>query len=143
MAFWLFKADPEDWSWEDQKKAGTAGTEWTGVRNYQARNFMRTMVVGELGFFYHSNSDRAIVGLVRVMARAHRDSTADNDAWECVDLCAVADVPKPVTLAMIREVPDLAAMVLVQNSRLSVQPVRDAEWTKICTMGHVKPVPHA
>jgi len=138
MAYWLFKSEPDVWSWAQQKAKGKAGEEWTGVRNYQARNNMRTMKLGEKGFFYHSNDGKAVVGIVEVCRPAHRDSTSDVDTWECVDIRALADVPKPVTLDAIKAEAALKDMVLVKNSRLSVQPVTAAEWQMICKMGGVK-----
>ncbi|HVW57897.1 MAG TPA: EVE domain-containing protein [Rhizobiaceae bacterium] len=141
MSYWLFKSEPDSWSWEKQKAKGKAGQEWDGVRNYQARNNMRAMKVGDLGFFYHSNQGMAVVGLVEVSATAHHDSTTDDPRWECVDIRAVRDVPKPVTLEAAKANPKLAKMVLVNNSRLSVQLVTEAEWKEICRMGEVDPVP--
>jgi predicted RNA-binding protein with PUA-like domain len=138
MAYWLFKSEPGSWSWEQQKAAGDAGTEWTGVRNYQARNNMRAMKIGDRGFFYHSNEGKEIVGIVEVCALAHPDSTADNPTWECVDIRAVRDVPNPVTLAAAKANPKLSAMPLVGNSRLSVQPVSEEDWGEICRMGGVE-----
>jgi predicted RNA-binding protein with PUA-like domain len=138
MAYWLFKSEPHAWSWDQQKKAGAKGTEWTGVRNYQARNNMRAMQLGNKGFFYHSNEGKEIVGIVEVATLAHKDSTADVDTWECVDIRAVADVPKPVSLDAIKLDKRLKDMVLVNNSRLSVQPVSEAEWTVICELGGVR-----
>ncbi len=135
MAYWLFKSEPSTWSWDDQKAKGDRGEEWDGVRNYQARNFMREMAVGDRGFFYHSQKDREIVGIVEVIAEAHPDSTTDDDRWECVDIKAVADMTRPVTLDEIKQDPRLSEMVLVRNSRLSVQPVSDAEWDVILELG--------
>lgn len=138
MAYWLFKSEPEVWSWEMMKARGTDGEEWTGIRNYQARNNMRLMQLGEKGFFYHSNDGREIVGIVEVAKLIHKDSTSESDAWECVDIRAVADVPKPVSLDRIKLDPALKDMVLVKNSRLSVQPVTEEEWNHICKLGGVK-----
>ncbi len=135
MAFWLFKSEPSTWSWEQQKGKGDAGEEWDGVRNYQARNFMRQMKVGDLGFFYHSQSEKAVVGIVEVCAEAHQDSTTEDDRWECVDIKAVCDVIKPVNLDQIKQDPRLADMVLVKNSRLSVQPVTELEWAIVLELG--------
>lgn len=135
MAYWLFKSEPGAWSWDDQKAKGDEGQEWDGVRNYQARNNMREMKIGDRGFFYHSVKETSVVGIVEVCALAHPDSTTDDERWECVDIRAVEDVPNPVTLADIRVNPKLADMVLVNNSRLSVQPVTAAEWKEICRMG--------
>lgn len=138
MAHWLFKSEPDTWSWDQQKKKGAKGEEWTGVRNYQARNNMRAMKLGDQGFFYHSGEGKEIVGIVEVVKLAHKDSTAEQDAWDCVDIKAVKDVPKPVTLDDIKADKRLAKMVLVNNSRLSVQPVADEEWKIICELGGVK-----
>lgn len=139
MAFWLFKSEPFKWSFDMQKAKGDKGQEWDGVRNYQARNFMREMKVGERGFFYHSNEGKAVVGIVEVVAEAHPDSTTDDARWECVDIKAVMDMPRPVTLDEIKEEPKLKDMVLVTNSRLSVQPVGKAEFETICRMGGLDP----
>ncbi len=135
MRHWLLKSEPDAWSWDQQVARGDAGEEWTGVRNYQARNFMREMEVGDRCFFYHSQTDKAVVGIVEVIAPAHPDSTSDDPRWDCVDVKAVAPLPKPVTLDQIKARGDLAEMVLVKNSRLSVQPVTDGEWAIICKMG--------
>jgi len=135
MAYWLFKSEPAVWGWSDQVAKGDAGEEWDGVRNYQARNFMRDMAVGDLGFFYHSQSEKAVVGIIEVIAEAHPDSTTDDERWECVDIKAVEALPRPVTLDEIKAREELADMVLVKNSRLSVQPVTEAEWKTIRSMG--------
>lgn len=135
MAYWLFKSEPETWGWDDQVAKGDAGQEWDGVRNFQARNNMVAMKKGDLGFFYHSGAAKEIVGVVEVIAEAHPDSTADDARWKCVDLRAVAPLPKPVTLEAIKADPRLAEMVLVKNSRLSVQPVREEEWAILCAEG--------
>ncbi|SON53870.1 EVE domain protein [Hartmannibacter diazotrophicus] len=135
MAYWLFKSEPHKWSWEMQKAKGAAGQEWDGVRNYQARNNMRTMKIGDQGFFYHSNEGLEIVGIVEVCALAHPDSTTDDPRWECVDIRAVKDVPKPVSLSTVKATPSLAKMSLVTSMRLSVQPVTEEEWAIVCRMG--------
>jgi predicted RNA-binding protein with PUA-like domain len=134
VAYWLFKSEPGTWGWGDQVKKG-APEQWDGVRNYQARNNMREMKVGDLGFFYHSVNEKRIVGIVRVAAEAHQDTTTDDPRWECVDIEAVEPLPNPVTLDEVRAEPALKDMVLVNNSRLSVQPVTEAEWAHICKMG--------
>ncbi|RFP90855.1 EVE domain-containing protein [Rhodobacteraceae bacterium 63075] len=139
MTYWLFKSEPSTWSWEDQLAKGEAGEEWDGVRNYQARNFMREMKVGDQGFFYHSQKEKAVVGLAEVIAEAHPDSTTEDDRWECVDIKAVTSVKRPVTLDMIKQDPRLSEMVLVRNSRLSVQPVTQAEWKIVCELAGVSP----
>src|SRR5690606_34396353 len=101
MNYWLFKSEPFKFSFDHLKKLGKAGSEWDGVRNYAARNNMRAMEVGDLGFFYHSNEGLDVVGIVEVSAAAHPDSTTDDPRWECVDVRAVCDVPNPPTLAEI------------------------------------------
>ena len=139
MAYWLFKSEPNPWSWDDQVAKGAEGEEWDGVRNYQARNFMRQMKKGDLGFFYHSMKEKSVVGIVEVIAEIHPDSTTEDPRWECVDIMARNPFAEPVSLDQIKTDPRLAEMVLVKNSRLSVQPVTDAEWQIICDMGKTKP----
>ena len=136
MQYWLFKSEPSTWSWDQQVAKGDVGEEWDGVRNYQARNFMRQMNIGDLGFFYHSQKDTEIVGIVEVCANAHPDSTTDDARWECVDIRAVKPMNIPVTLEQIKTDTRLTEMVLVKNSRLSVQPVTAEEWTIICGLGN-------
>ena len=138
---WLFKSEPFKFSWEMMKAAGREGTQWDGVRNYQARNNMRAMRLGDLGFFYHSNEGLEVVGIVEVCGLAHHDTTTDDPRWECVDVRAVKDMPKPVSLEAIKANPALSDMVLVGNSRLSVQPVRPEEWQEVCRMGGLDPAP--
>lgn len=128
MRRWLFKSEPDVFGWDDLVARGDKGEEWNGVRSFQARNIMREMKVGDRGFFYHSNIGKEVVGIVEVIAEAHPDSTADDPKWECVDVKAAGPLPAPVTLARIKDDPRLAGMVLVRNSRLSVQPVTDEEW---------------
>ena len=135
MQFWLFKSEASTWSWDQQVAKGEAGEEWDGIRNYQARNHMRDMQIGDRGFFYHSQTEKAVVGIVEVCAEIHPDSTTDDERWECVDVKAVQPIPSPVTLAMCKADPRLADMVLVNNTRLSVQPVSEAEWTIVCAHG--------
>jgi predicted RNA-binding protein with PUA-like domain len=137
MAYWLFKTEPDAWSWDEQKKKGAAGEEWTGVRNFQARGNMRKMKEGDRGFFYHTGDEKQVVGIVEVIKEAHPETKAAE--WESVDLKAVADVPRPVTLAAVKAEPKLKDMVLVRSSRLSVQPVSDEEWKLVCKMGGVDP----
>jgi predicted RNA-binding protein with PUA-like domain len=132
MRYWLFKSEPSVWGWNDQAAKGEDGEEWNGVRNYQARNFMREMEVGDLGFFYHSQDEKAVVGIVEVINPAHPDSTTDDPRWECVDIKAVKPVKTPVTLEQIKADPRLTEMVLVRNSRLSVQQVTAEEWRIVC-----------
>ena len=141
MAYWLFKSEPFKWSWDMQKNKGAQGEQWDGVRNYQARNNMRAMKIGDKGFFYHSNEGLEIVGIVEVCKTAHHDSTTDDPRWECVNIRAVCDMPKPVTLKAVKANPKLANMSLVTSMRLSVQPVRDDEWLEVCKMGGLSPAP--
>ena len=139
VLYWLFKSEPDVWSWEMQKAKGAEGEQWDGVRNYQARNNMQAMKIGDLGFFYHSNEGKAIVGIARVCREAHQDTTTDDERWQCVDIEAVCDVAKPVTLADVKANPKLAEMALVTSMRLSVQPVTAAEWKEVCRMAGVDP----
>ena len=139
MNYWLFKSEPSTWSWQDQVAKGDAGEEWDGVRNYQARNFMRQMAVGDRGFFYHSQKEKAVVGIVEVISEAHPDSSSDDPRWECVDIKAVQAVPTPVTLDQIKQEPALSEMALVKSARLSVQPVTEAEWRLVCEMAGLAP----
>lgn len=144
MAYWLFKSEPATWSWDMQKAKGDVGEEWGGVRNYQARNNMRAMKLGDKGFFYHSNEGLEIVGIVEVCALSHPDSTAEGDArWDCVDIRAVCDMPKPVTLKAIKADPIFAAMSLVTSMRLSVQPVTEEEYLAICERGGLSDPPRS
>ena len=138
MRYWLFKSEPSTWSGDQQVAKGAAGEEWDGVRNYQARNNMRQMKLGDLGFFYHSLKEKSIVGVVEVCREVHPDSTTDDPRWDCVDIKAVAPFPEPVTLDMCKGNEALRDMVLVNNSRLSVQPVTSAEWAEVSRMGGYK-----
>jgi predicted RNA-binding protein with PUA-like domain len=138
-ACWLLKSEPDAFSWDMLKAKGKAGEPWTGVRNFLARNNMKAMKVGDLGFFYHSNIGKEIVGVAKVIALAHPDPTDGTGKWECVDVVAVADMPKPVTLAEVKATPTLAKMSLVTSMRLSVQPVTPDEWRIVCKMGGLDP----
>lgn len=131
MRYWLFKSEPNVWSWEQQVAKGEAGEEWDGIRNYQARNFMREMKIGDRGFFYHSNIGKEAVGVVEVCATIHPDSSTEDPRWECVDIRALYKLGRAVGLDEIKAEPRLAQMVLVNNSRLSVQPVTEDEWRVI------------
>jgi predicted RNA-binding protein with PUA-like domain len=141
MAYWLFKSEPDTFSWEMQKSRGEKGEPWDGVRNFQARNNMKAMQLGDLGFFYHSGEGKEIVGVVEVCALAHPDPKDTTGLWKCVDVKAVCDMPKPVSLAAAKANPNLAKMSLVTSMRLSVQPVRPEEWVEVCRMGGLKPAP--
>jgi len=139
LQYWLFKSEPNKWSWDQQKAKGEEGEEWDGVRNYQARNFMRDMKIGDRGFFYHSNIGKEVVGIVEVCALAHPDSTTDDPRWECVDIKAVKDLPQTVTLAQVKAEERLSDMALVTSMRLSVQPVKPEEWAVVLEMAGMDP----
>lgn len=136
---WLFKSEAETWSWDQQVARGAKGEPWSGVRNYGARLHMRAMKLGDLGFFYHSGGEKQIVGIVKVSREIRPEPGDETGKWECVDVVAVRPLPKPVTLEYIKTVPTLAEMVLVKNSRLSVQPVTPAEWAIVCKLGGLDP----
>ena len=137
MAYWLFKSEPFKWSWDMQKAKGDVGEEWDGIRNYQARNFMRTMEIGDKGFFYHSNEGLEVVGIIEVCKLCHPDTTTDDERWECVDIKAVCNMPTPVTLKAVKANESLAQMSLVTSMRLSVQPVKVEEYLEVCRMGNL------
>jgi len=139
MAYWLFKSEPDAWGWDQQVAKGDAGEEWQGVRNYQARNNMRAMKQGDLGFFYHSYIGKAIVGIVEVIRESAQDSSTDDPRWDCVTLRALRPFLQPVTLDACKVQPGLEAMVLIRNTRLSVQPVTRDEWQIVCRLGGVDP----
>ena len=138
MRYWLFKSEPSTWSWQDQIDKGAQGEEWDGVRNYQARNFMRQRALGDRGIFYHSQKEKSVVGIVEVCAEAHPDSTTEDDRWDCVDIKALRSFSQPVSLDQIKADPRLEEMILVRNSRLSVQPVTEAEWRAVCALGQTE-----
>nr|WP_209015401.1 EVE domain-containing protein [Roseibium limicola] len=131
----MIKSEPDKWSWEQQKAKGDEGEPWDGIRNYQARNNMRAMKIGDKAFFYHSNIGKEVVGVVEVCSGIHPDPKTDDPRWECVDFKAVCDIPKPVTLAQVKAEPRLEEMSLVTSMRLSVQPVTEREWSIVCEMG--------
>ncbi|MBL4891270.1 MAG: EVE domain-containing protein [Rhizobiaceae bacterium] len=135
MQYWLFKSEPFKWSWENQKAKGDTGEEWDGIRNYQARNNMRAMKIGDRGFFYHSNEGLEIVGIIEVSALSAPDTTTDDERWDCVHIRALCDVPVPVKLTDVKASDALSESALVKSMRLSVQPVRDDEWMEMCRMG--------
>ncbi len=137
MAHWLFKSEPATWSWTQQVAAGAKGTFWNGVRNHLAKKQMMAMKKGDQGFFYHSNEERAIVGVVEVIKTYYPDHTDESGKFGMIDVKAIKPL-KSVSLAQIKNEPKLADMVLVNNSRLSVQPVTDAEWRIILAMAGEK-----
>ena len=137
MNYWLFKSEPGAWSWDDHVKAGTA--EWDGVRNHQACNNMKAMKLGDRAFFYHSVSEKTIVGLVEVAKEYYPDHTDKSGRFGMVDLTALEPVKTPVTLAEIKAEPSLSELALVRQSRLSVVQITTPQWKKLCSMTGVKP----
>jgi predicted RNA-binding protein with PUA-like domain len=136
MAYWLVKSEPDSWSWNDQVKKGIKGEVWTGVRNHTAKQNLMKMKKGDRSFFYHSNIGKEIVGIVEIIHEQHPDPTAKaGEPWVVVDIKAIEPMPKPVTLEIIKKEPKLKDMALLKLSRLSVQPVTDAEWKIVCKMG--------
>jgi predicted RNA-binding protein with PUA-like domain len=138
MAYWLFKTEPETFSWDMQKKRGANGEPWSGVRNYAAAKHMKAMKKGDLGFFYHTGDEKQIVGIVEVITEYKPDPTDGTGKFGLVDVKAVKDVPRPVTLAAVKADAKLKDMVLVREARLSVQPVTPEQWKYICKLGGVK-----
>jgi predicted RNA-binding protein with PUA-like domain len=138
MAFWLLKTEPGTFSWDDQVKRGAKGEPWSGVRNHQAKSNLMKMKKGERGFFYHSGEGKEIVGIVEVMREHYPDPTDPSGRFVMVDVKATEPLHKPVTLADAKAEPRLKSMVLVNNTRLSVQPVAAEEWKIICRMGGLK-----
>jgi predicted RNA-binding protein with PUA-like domain len=135
MAHWLFKSEPSSWSFAQQVEAGAKGTFWNGVRNHQAKLNLMAMKVGDEGFFYHSNEGKAVVGIVSIIKTYYPDPSDETGKFGMVDIRAVRPLPHEVTLEAIKAEKRLAKMSLVTNSRLSVQPVTDAEWKIVCEMG--------
>lgn len=133
MPLWLMKSEPETWSWDQQVSKGTEA--WTGVRNHQAAGFLKAMQVGDRCFFYHSNTGKAVVGIVTVVRGAYPDPTDSTGRFVCVDVAADRPLPFPVPLARIKEQPELSAMMLLKQARLSVMPVTGPEWDVVCRMG--------
>ncbi len=138
MNYWLFKTEAETFSWDMQKERGAKGEPWSGVRNWQAARNMKEMKKGDLGFFYHTGDEKQIVGIVEVIGEYRKDPTDETGKFGLVDVKAVKDFPKPVTLAQVKADPKLKDMVLVREARLSVQPVTPEQWKYICKLGGVK-----
>lgn len=136
MNYWLIKSEPGSWSWDDQLASPKKSTEWDGVRNHQANNFMKDMAKGDRCFFYHSVNEKRVVGVVEVVKTWELDPTdATGRGFGMVTVKALGPMPEPVTLAEIKARKTLAEMVLVKNSRLSVQPVTSAQWKAVCKLG--------
>ena len=134
MNYWLFKSEPSTWSWDQQVKAGAKGTFWSGVRNHLAKQNMMKMKKGDLGFFYHSNEGKEIVGIVEVIREFYPDHTDETGKFGMVDVKAVRAFEKSVTLVQVKATPALSKMSLITSARLSVQPVTAAEWKIIIKM---------
>ncbi|MGB1625563.1 MAG: EVE domain-containing protein [Candidatus Puniceispirillaceae bacterium] len=138
MAYWLFKSEPNTWSWQNQLDKGDIGEGWDGVRNYQAGNNMKAMQIGDLGFFYHSVSEKQIVGIVDVIELWHPDPTDASGRFGMVTVRAVKSMTRPVSLTEIKSEPRLSELALVRQSRLSVVPVGAAEWKLLLEMGDTR-----
>ena len=136
MQYWLMKSEPSAYSWQQLNKDGKTG--WTGVRNFQASANMKKMQKGDRAFFYHSNEGLEIVGIMEISKEYHPDPTDKTAKFGMVEVKPVVAVPTPVSMKEIKATPALKDMVLVKNSRLSVQPVTAAEWKLVCKMGGVK-----
>lgn len=134
-SYWLMKSEPGTWSWDDQVAKGDEGEGWDGVRNYQASNNMKAMKRGDRAFFYHSVNEKRIVGIVEVIEEYHPDPTDASGRFGMVTVKAVEAMPDPVTLADVKAEPDLADLPLIRQSRLSVMPIPEDAWKKICKMG--------
>jgi predicted RNA-binding protein with PUA-like domain len=136
MAYWLMKSEPESWSWDQQVARGAKGEAWSGVRNHQAKLNLMKMKKGDRAFFYHSNVGKEIVGIIEIIREAHPDPTAKaGEPWVAVDVKAIEPLPKPVPIDAIKTESKLKAMVLINNTRLSVQPVTADEWKTVCKIG--------
>ncbi len=139
MAYWLMKSEPGAWSWDQQVAKGAKGEAWSGIRNHQAKLNLMKMKKGDRAFFYHSNVGKEIVGIVEIIHEAHPDPTAKaGEPWVVVDVRAIEPLPKPISIDVIKTEPKLKAMILINNTRLSVQPVTAEEWKIVCKMGGLK-----
>jgi len=134
MAHWLMKSEPSSWSWDQQVEAGEKGTFWNGVRNHLAKKHLKEMKVGDQAFFYHSGEEKAVVGIVEIIRAYYPDPSDKTGVFGMVDVKAVKPLPKPVTLAQVKADPRLKDMALVKSSRLSVQPVSEAEWKGVLAL---------
>jgi predicted RNA-binding protein with PUA-like domain len=137
MNYWLVKSEPTVWSFNDQKKAGSKGTVWDGVRNYQAANYLKQMKSGELCFFYHSNEDKKIIGIVKIIKPAFIDPTDKEKKFVAVNVAYYKDLIELVSLADIKENKQISHLPLIKQSRLSVMPIDSKSWKIICKMGRI------
>jgi len=138
LAFWLLKTEPETWSWEMQLKRGAKGEVWSGVRSHMAKNNLLKMKKGERAFFYHSGRTKEIVGIVEITRASYPDPTDETEKFVAVTVKAESPLKQPVTLSQIKAEPRLQAMILVKNTRLSVQPVTLEEWKLVCALGGIR-----
>jgi predicted RNA-binding protein with PUA-like domain len=137
MNYWLVKSEPSVWSFNDQKKSGSKGTVWDGVRNYQAANYLKQMKLGDLCFFYHSNEDKKIIGIVKIIKPAFIDPTDKEKKFVAVKVAYYKDLIDPVSLANIKENEEICHLPLIKQSRLSVMPIDSKSWKIICKMGRI------
>ena len=137
MNYWLVKSEPSVWSFNDQKKSGSKGTVWDGVRNYQAANYLKQMKSNDLCFFYHSNEDKKIIGIVKIIKPAFIDPTDQERKFVAVKVAYYKDLTKPVSLADIKENKEICHLPLIKQSRLSVMPIDSKSWKIICKMGRI------
>jgi predicted RNA-binding protein with PUA-like domain len=137
MNYWLVKSEPSVWSFNDQKKSGSKGTVWDGVRNYQAANYLKQMKSGDLCFFYHSNEDKKIIGIVKIIKPAFIDPTDKEKKFVAVKVAYYKDLLEPISLANIKENKEICHLPLIKQSRLSVMPIDSKSWKIICKMGRI------
>ena len=137
MNYWLVKSEPSVWSFNDQKKSGSKGTVWDGVRNYQAANYLKQMKSGDLCFFYHSNEDKKIIGIVKIIKSAFIDPTDKEKKFVAVKVAYYKDLIEPISLANIKENKEICHLPLIKQSRLSVMPIDSKSWKIICKMGRI------
>ena len=137
MNYWLVKSEPSVWSFNDQKKSGSKGTVWDGVRNYQAANYLKQMKSGDLCFFYHSNEDKKIIGIVKIIKPAFIDPTDKEKKFVAIKVAYYKDLANPVSLANIKENKEICHLPLIKQSRLSVMPIDSKSWKIICKMGRI------
>ncbi len=138
--YWLLKSEPDVWSISQQKKVGIKGTTWDGVRNYQARNYLKKMKVGDLCFFYHSNIGKEIVGIVKVIKRAFPDKTDKKKRFVAVQVRFVEEFISPISLEKIKKTKTISHLPLIKQSRLSVMSIDYKSWKIICNMGKIKEI---
>ncbi len=134
--YWLIKSEPTSFSWQEQLKNKIES--WTGVRNHQAKKNLQAMKKGDLAFFYHSNIDKKIVGIVKICKEAYPDPTDPDHKWICVDVETICSVPNPITLKKIKSNPDLSKIALIKQSRLSVMSISPEHWQILCNFGNIK-----